>query len=543
MSLLESIQTKFIGVGLKYLGSETERRLGTFLFDENVEWASSKDLHGMAALTFNEQECKVVMALISEAMEPADYTWKTLWKAVRLLHHFVVFGAERCVDHAWSMQRQVDELVPYNSAQHSKTGQILGAGVDHGEPVRREAAALKVLLGNTDRIRRERTAARDPTSLLPAGRADDFVAPDPDAGKIIVSRSEDFGVVQTGALGAKFTLEQVPGMYDGRPERYFDRRNDPRRSGSVDDAQWTRQALAPNLLELDLPPAPESAATNVETQDLVALARQRQLEEQLRAQQTQLEQLKAMMGGGVIGGGMSGVGNMSGVGGGTGFGGMNGGSMSGGGMSSSTSSGGVAGIAMSSGGGGGGSAAPGIGHANILAMYGQQPQHGSGLMGGGLMGGGHRSGSVSYGGGAISGGMMNGASFSGGIINGGGHRNSLGSDNGLNNLGGLGTVVTMGGGSGMGAANGMGSLGGGFGMGGLGGLGGLGGIPPGGMPPVPSQQQTQQQLLQQQQQQLQMLQLQLQQQQRLQQQQQIMMQQSGGGNQQADQPSNLLGWP
>lgn len=28
-------------------------------------------------------------------------------QAVKLLHHFVLYGAERCVDHAWDRQRKV----------------------------------------------------------------------------------------------------------------------------------------------------------------------------------------------------------------------------------------------------------------------------------------------------------------------------------------------------------------------------------------------------------------------------------------------------
>jgi hypothetical protein len=35
-------------------------------------------------------------------------------------------------------------------------------------------------------------------------------------------------------VGAKFSLEHVPGMYEGRPERYFDSANDPRRPASME---------------------------------------------------------------------------------------------------------------------------------------------------------------------------------------------------------------------------------------------------------------------------------------------------------------------
>ena len=42
------------------------------------------------------------------------------------------------------------------------------------------------------------------------------------------------GLDNQSGLGAKFSLEHVPGMYEGRPERYFDSSNDPRRPVSVE---------------------------------------------------------------------------------------------------------------------------------------------------------------------------------------------------------------------------------------------------------------------------------------------------------------------
>jgi hypothetical protein len=39
-----------------------------------------------------------------------------------------------------------------------------------------------------------------------------------------------FGSAAGTALAAKFDLSAVPGMYDGRPDRFFDSATDPRRS-------------------------------------------------------------------------------------------------------------------------------------------------------------------------------------------------------------------------------------------------------------------------------------------------------------------------
>lgn len=44
-------------------------------------------------------------------------------------------------------------------------------------------------------------------------------------------------------MGAKFDLKQVPGLYEGRPDRYFDDTADPRRrtQQGVEDSDYTRQ--------------------------------------------------------------------------------------------------------------------------------------------------------------------------------------------------------------------------------------------------------------------------------------------------------------
>ena len=50
------------------------------MFDEKKDWATSRELHGLAALTFNEKECAGVMAVIAKALNPRDSTWRTLNK-------------------------------------------------------------------------------------------------------------------------------------------------------------------------------------------------------------------------------------------------------------------------------------------------------------------------------------------------------------------------------------------------------------------------------------------------------------------------------
>jgi hypothetical protein len=291
------LQTTVNKFAFRIFGSDTEKRLGSFLFDDDKDWASSREIHGLAALTFNDHECAVLMALLDRALDPKDSTWLTLAKTLKLMHHFVIYGAERCVDSAWDMQRRVEELCIYNSALHSRTGELMKGGTDYGAPVRRAAMELNDLLKDTNRIRRERESHREPDSLLPIGKADDYIpAQKPPELNPSASSFDSFGVVRTDALGAKFDLNTVPGMYDGRPSRYFDDTNDERaKYGGIEDAPSTRNYLAGDLLDLDLDDSAAVPSSVPEAQDLIALTKQTELEDQLRQQRQQLDQLKSIL--------------------------------------------------------------------------------------------------------------------------------------------------------------------------------------------------------------------------------------------------------
>lgn len=293
---LEELQSTVSKLTFNLFGSETERKIGGFLFNEKTEWTTSRELHGLAALTFNNESCTGAMDIISKALEPKDNTWRTLHKAVKLLHHFVVYGAERCVDHAWDRQRKVEALRRYNSAMHSRTGVLNGGGTDFGGPVRKAAEELDDLLKDSEGIRAARAQERDPGALLPLGDSDDYVAP-VQAKPLDLGKDDAFGVVPQGSVGAKFDLEQVPGLYEGRPDRYFDNTRDSRkRTQGVEDSDHTRQALAPDLLDLDIG---EAQPANVpDAQDLVRARKDAELQKQLLHQQKQLEQLKMLMLGG-----------------------------------------------------------------------------------------------------------------------------------------------------------------------------------------------------------------------------------------------------
>ena len=95
---------------------EAEKKIAAVLFHDKTDNASSKDLHSLAALTFNPQQADLMFRVLKSALDPQQNSWQTLLKAVMLVEHFVRFGAERCVDFAWDASREVDALVQYNSA-------------------------------------------------------------------------------------------------------------------------------------------------------------------------------------------------------------------------------------------------------------------------------------------------------------------------------------------------------------------------------------------------------------------------------------------
>ena len=81
--------------------------------------------------------------------------------------------------------------------------------------------------------------------------------------------------------------------YNGRPERYFDRSNDPRRyptTTTTGDSQHTRDALiGSSLLDLAFDePSSSSSSSLPDAQYLPAIQRQQQLEQQLAERDAQL---------------------------------------------------------------------------------------------------------------------------------------------------------------------------------------------------------------------------------------------------------------
>jgi hypothetical protein len=186
-------------------------------------------------------------SLLEQSLNPEKYPWQTLHKAVLLLHTITLFGSEIAIDACIQLFRAIDKLQGYNSALVKQGGFFVAGGTDFGAPVRDAAKALVAILASDDNIRQARqtaTAAAD--SLVPLGQ--DFQAIASAAAGRSNAAAHEFGqgmghgqTEGARSLGAGFDLSQVPGMYENRPERYFDDQQDRRQNQTVGNHQFTRE--------------------------------------------------------------------------------------------------------------------------------------------------------------------------------------------------------------------------------------------------------------------------------------------------------------
>lgn len=121
---------------------EPDRKIYGLLLNDKADGISSKDLHEVAALTFNPAVADAIFRACKASLDPQQNTWQTILKATIVVDHLVRwvtytpndfrgavvtphsntvrrharFGAERCVDFAWDTVREIDALVEYNSA-------------------------------------------------------------------------------------------------------------------------------------------------------------------------------------------------------------------------------------------------------------------------------------------------------------------------------------------------------------------------------------------------------------------------------------------
>lgn len=217
---------------------EVERKTHDLLFggemESNINMGDAR-LNSLAALTYNSDACERMFRLIEKALVPTENMWKSIHKALLLLHTIVLYGSELAVDKSIQMARYVNGLVEYNSATVRRKGFLTKTGgIDHGAPVRICARQLNPILLTDQGIRQARREAREASgnAIVPMGER---IVEETQGPKLA------FGQGLESSVGAGFDLAAVPGMYDARPERYFDKANDPRRHPvSTGDSQHTR---------------------------------------------------------------------------------------------------------------------------------------------------------------------------------------------------------------------------------------------------------------------------------------------------------------
>ena len=168
--------------------------------------------------------------------------------------------------------------------------------------MRLKAGPLSKFLADAEAIRGARNAIQDEhNSIAPPVGEEDYKIPVKEAAPGENSKdSRAYGSAAGTALGAGFSMEQVPGMYQGRPDRFFDDPNDPRNANKVEDSHITRNRLAPDLLDMDFVGGAASeggtgAAETMPVDNLQQSLQEQQMAQQLKEQQAQLEMLRAQV--------------------------------------------------------------------------------------------------------------------------------------------------------------------------------------------------------------------------------------------------------
>eukprot|EP00574_Skeletonema_japonicum_P006647 CAMPEP_0201713686 /NCGR_PEP_ID=MMETSP0593-20130828/433_1 /ASSEMBLY_ACC=CAM_ASM_000672 /TAXON_ID=267983 /ORGANISM="Skeletonema japonicum, Strain CCMP2506" /LENGTH=623 /DNA_ID=CAMNT_0048202863 /DNA_START=75 /DNA_END=1946 /DNA_ORIENTATION=+ len=114
--------------------------------------ASSTLLNEIAQDTFDYERFLIVTKLMWEAIEtPRPAAWRVIFKGLTLLEHLVKNGSERCVDDARNHSHLLRSMDRFNYYEGT---------VDRGQGVREKAKQITDILGDDERIREERTKAR-----------------------------------------------------------------------------------------------------------------------------------------------------------------------------------------------------------------------------------------------------------------------------------------------------------------------------------------------------------------------------------------------
>lgn len=242
--------------------NKTASSVASVIFNETITLNfNDARLNNIAMMTWNITTCEDVYSVLNKSLNPSEYSWKAILHTLLCLRTIVFYGSEIAIDMAITLCPFIYKLQDYNSALvKNKLGFPVG-GTDFGGPVRQEAKTLYNILSNDNEIRKARKDARDKQNglLVPLGDKPPEEKP---------AHTLQFGAGVTATVGAAYSMQDVPvipndiiiiscplntscillfqGLYDGRPDRYFDSSNDPRRrevSAYPDFSSWTQVVL------------------------------------------------------------------------------------------------------------------------------------------------------------------------------------------------------------------------------------------------------------------------------------------------------------
>ena len=167
-------------------GTEVEKKLAELMYDDNIQVISSLELNQIASYTYHETSiaggkdlCEKILDMLEAVLaKPVDHSTLTVHKALIVLKHVLVYGAEKVINASMYLGAYVEALQNYNTAvlaQQGSMGMIMrfkGGAVDKGGPVREVAQQLSVLISNRQQLQYERSTKADPNSLVPIGSRD-----------------------------------------------------------------------------------------------------------------------------------------------------------------------------------------------------------------------------------------------------------------------------------------------------------------------------------------------------------------------------------
>jgi len=285
-----SIITKGKGAALTKYGSEIERTLAPYLYDDSVQVMTSFEMNKVASLTYGEECCDQIYDLLGTTLSKStESTVLTLQKTLVLMRHLTIYGSDESVENAFGNGHLVRRLLDYNTVLQGNSAnnifnQIKGGSVDKGGPVRKAAKDLHDILASKEKLYQLRRESADPNSLVPVGKKDEIAFQSASHAKKTVTHPKKaksnlakekngFGsgfnprdALGRVVVGAAHSLEEMLAAAEREKTQYCDDVSDPKYQRRQEQLKMEKEkkqksrkkqfeATTPDLLDLDFNPA------------------------------------------------------------------------------------------------------------------------------------------------------------------------------------------------------------------------------------------------------------------------------------------------